>query len=648
MMDISTAIDTQPSFADPDLKSVDLNVDIENSGAGSLSRPVNSLPPMPDHISTPPPSLSEASYEALNSIIQYNFNAPLIQNIPYGEYTEAVGVIDSAASVPPLDYPTADLEVPQDWENPGLVPKPELSVKPDPAWRDITFLEYAPVDFDLLELDMSELVYTPPDVREMDWREELVYDDDEEFRERLKSIMLKEDGEPRSWLLKTTADKMLELKLRDLRRETSKAINALFEDAAARNFSLPLGRVDAAAEELAEAENMNMYKAIQEIREEVYQAANEVFFTAVQQSFTIERQHFQLFLRYVRQNLQVYRLNLQVAEAAYKALAQIYQNVVQAINLEVEVYNTYIATQQAQNTAIGQQDTLLQAQTASFLARVQTYNARADVKRAAADVEGTDIKQRTLEIKAYGERLKIEIANISIIEQNLDAFRSAIKAHGDYFSWYEDALSAYESWLSAKSSASAFNESKVQAYSKLWGAEERRIGAFSDYVNGSISVMDEEIRRFREASRTQREYLGHVRDVASSSLDYLSAFTSAAREQQSYYRDFTSADISHQAATYSLGVAQAKVEMAQQAIDNEATAQYTRIDAAKQAATLAAAGALAQASSTIMQMSVGARGGVSESVQGQDSGGMATNVNRSKTWSKSCQSSYNYSQKAPT
>ena len=648
LMDINTTVDAQPDFSDPDFTTVNLDVDIAGSGAGSLSKPSDRAPGMPGHTRPLVPSLTGATYEAINSLIQYNFESPLVQNIPYGDYTEAVGVLDSAASPPPQNYPTADLETPEDWDNPGLVPKPDFPLKDEPNWRDITYLEYAPINFDLLELDMSDLEYEEPDIEEMNWREELVYGDDEEFRERLKSIMLKEEGEPKSWLSKTTADKMMELKLRDLRRETSKAINNLFEDAAARNFSLPHGKVDVASEELSEAEAQSMYKAIQEVREEVYQAANEVFFTAVQQSFTIERQHFQLFLRYIRQNLQVYKLNLQLAEAAYKSLIQIYQGVVQAINLEVEAYNTYISTQQAQNTALSQQNGVLQAQTASFLARVQAYGSRISVKNAAADAIGTDVKQRTLPIKAYGERLKIDIANISIIEQNLNAFRSAIRANGEYFNWYEDALSAYEAWLSAKSSASSFNEDKIKAYSKLWSAEEKRIGAFSDYVNSSTSVMDDEIRRFREAIRVQREYIGHVRDAASGSVQYMQAFASAARDQQAYHRDFTGADIAYQAAQYSLDISQAKKEMAQQAINAEANAQYTRIDAAKQAASLVAAGALAQASSTIMQMSIGARGSASESVQGQDAGSKTDAIQQSRAWSKACQSTYTFTQKAPS
>jgi len=647
MLDASTQADTVPDFVDVQFNNVDLQVDIAGAGSSALQEPTFSRSTAPRPPNVAPPSLTRATYEAFQSLIAYAHTSPVIQDIVYPEYVEAVGTLNSRPADPPLDYPQADLLGTYDWAKPAEPAKPDMYVEDYPDWQPIRRRDFQPLDLSLLEFDYSDLVYEPPDVREMEQRTELRYDDDLDLRERIKQILLGTDEEVNQWLLRTTQESFMAVALRGRREKVSKEIEQAFEAAAARNISLPYGGLDAIAAEIAEAELDEKYVAIQEVRGEVYEAATNAVITSMQRALQIENNHFQLFMRYARQNLQVYKLNLQLATTAYEAVLGIFDKIVQALNTEVEAYNQYVSAMMAQNSALGDQASLTQAQVQSFLAKVQAYSTRIDVKRAATEVVSTDVRLQTMDVQAYGARLQADLANVQIVEQNIDAFRKAIKAHSDSFKWYDEAMGAYESWLSAKTSAIDVNESKVQAYSKLWSSEDRRISAFSDYVSQSISQMEAEIQRYKEAVRTQREFLSGISQAANSTMQAINAYESAVRDEQGYVRDYNSASISFQAGQYSQSISEAKKELAQQSIDAESEAQFARLEAAKAAATLVTAGALAQAANTIMQVSVGARGSASENVSGQDSGVLSTSVQNSKSWRKACRKSYNYSENAP-
>jgi len=523
-----------------------------------------------------------------------------------------------------------------------------MTVEDYPDWQPIRLREFTPLDLSLLEFDYSDLVYEPPDVQEMERRTELRYDDDMDLRGRIKQILLGADDEVTQWLLRTTQENFMAVALRGRREKVSKEIEQAFETAAARNISLPYGGLDAVAAELAEAELDEKYAAIQEVRNEAYEAATNAVITSMQRALQIESNHFQLFMRYARQSLQVYKLNLQLATTAYEAVLGIFDKIVQVLNTEVEAYNQYVSAMMAQNSALGDRASLTQAQVQSFLAKVQAYSTRIDVKRAATEVVATDVKLQTMDVEAYAARLQADLANVQIVEQNIDAFRKAIKAHSDHFKWYDSAMSAYEAWIAAKTSEIDINKEKIQGYSRLWSAEDRRISAYSDYVSQSISQMEAELQAYNKAVSAQREYFSGISQAANSTMQAVNAYASGIREVNSGIRDYNSANVSYQAAQYSQEVAQAKIELAQQSIDAEASAQTTRLEAAQAAAKVVAAGALAQAASTMFQVSVSARGSVSENVSGQDAGSRFVSTQTSRAWRRACRKSYNYSENAPT
>ena len=639
-------VGTPPNFSSVPFNNVDLSATVGGTGGAALNAPSYSPPSVP----TPSysiPSLSGAAYNAVAGAISYAFSAPTINGSLHGNPEDAQGTLNNAPASPPVDYPEADLLELFDWVKPAGPSRPTMDVEEYPEWMPIRRYEFEPLGLEQLGFDYSDLVYEPPDIAEMERRAELVYEDDLGLRERIRNIIEQSDDEVTQWLRRTTQENFMRVALRGRKEKASKEIEQAFEAAAARNISLPYGGLDAVADEIAQAELDEKYVSIQEVRNEVYEAATNAMVTSMQRALQIERNHFQLFMRYARQNLEVYKLNLQLATTAYESVLGIFSGLVQVINTEVDSYNQYISAVQAQNSALGEQASLTQAQVQSFLAKVQAYSTRIDVKRAATEVVATDVQLQTMDIEAYAERLKADLANIQIIEQNIDAFRKAIKVHSDNFKWYESVMSAYEAWISAKASAIDVNKEKVQGYSRLWSAEDRRISAYSDYVSQSISQLEAELQAYNKAVSAQREYFSGISQAASSTMQAMNAYASSVREVNSGIRDYNAADVAFQAAQNSQQIADAKIELAQQSIEAEASAQTTRLEAARAAAQVVAAGSLAQAGATMFQVSYAARGSTSENVSGQDVGVRQSNFQTSKAWRRACRSSYNYSENAP-
>jgi hypothetical protein len=579
--------------------------------------------------------------------INHVFVAGALSDISYPTTIDADGTLDSSAPVPPLKHPEAELVEVDDWDAPEPPELPEMDVEEDPEWVPIERRDFEPVALSLAELDL-EFEYEPPEIEPLAGAEEIKYEDDEDLRDRIKAILRQQDQEVTKWRSVVTQEVLLSVALRGRKEKVSKEIERAFEGAAARNISLPYGGLDAAVDELSQAELDERYTAIQTVRNEVYEASTNVMVSAVQRALQIERNHFQLFLRYARQELQIYKLNLQLATTAYESVVQIYEKLVQLYNMDVEAYNQYMSAQQAQNEAYGQQASLTQAETQSFLARVQAYSSRISVKRAATEAVSVSTKLKATPVQAYAAQLKADVANLDIVEQNISAFRTAIKAHGDSTKWYDDALGAYEAWVTAKSSAIDVNAASVQAYSKLWGAEEKRMSAYSDYVSQSMSHAESALNAYKAAVSTQREYFSGLSQAASSTMRAIKAYEGAVRDAQAAVREGNSAQISYQAAMDTVAITEAKKELAQQSINAEAYAQSARLRAAKAAASMVAAGALAQAGSTMVQSSVSTRGTASESVSGQHSDSYVSSMDKSTSWRSACRETTRYSQNAPT
>lgn len=582
------------------------------------------------------PNFEQAAYQAVVSLIDFAHNSDLISDISYVDGLDFVEPPDTDMPAPPLDYPTS-----------GTLPVPEAPPRADldapdfselgtkPTLRPIEFTPFTLSGLEPLDLCADIPEYEPPDAALMPWRDEVFYEDDEGFRATLKQLMAG-DGELARWVEGLTQQKLYEQLTRTHDLEAKRQIDRVMADAAARNFSLPNGPTEERVMAVAGEELEKGFQASVQVRDEVYQASMNALTTAIQQAIRVERYHFGLHVRYLRQNLRVYQLNLALAADAYNTLVQVTNTLVGFIRAKVDAYNQYVSALTDENRAVLAQTAFSDAEVDTFLARLGMYDADVSLLRKAVQTRSADIRDQAAALTEYELALRGELANADVLQQNVSAFQRAIQAHNTSLQWQDDVLAAYEAAVNASGSKAQVEESKFGSYRRLLAAEGARADSYRNYVNSSLSVLDAEIRRFRQAADSQQNYLASIRDALGSSFSAVSTIAGIAEDSARHAGSYNAARISYTAATNDTEVAKSVLDMTREALAAEVAVQRNRLDAARESARVTAAGALSQASSTIFGIRVSADGRASERVSGRDSGRLSFSGQNRRTYAKQC------------
>lgn len=639
--DMVGAVDIRDtSVKPPKIVVPDIGAEVGDSASASLESAIKPSAGSPPSGSLTLPSLSAAAYSAIKSVIEFPFESPEIPDVTYATGKSHLDIPDSNPEPPPVDYPQEDLlDLP---EAPTLEPRtpPELTIDERQEMLPITMRDYV---VDKLEpMDLSQLLESLPDVSEIDVEDAEYpdydqYEGDEALREQIRKLISGNDpDELLSWV---SAETVRELVRADMLRqdlELKARVDDVFRDAAARGFALPLGAVDAQVQQLSEQALDERMRAHVGARKEVMDAATNLVVEGLQQAVTIEQYHWAEYLSYVRRTIQTYRLNLGIAQAAYNSLVEIYNTIRRGVLAQVDAYRQYIQAQSEQSRALGLQAQLTQARVENFQSEVRMFSADVGVLQAAGRLQAADAEQRTLPLEVYEAELQGTLANLQIIRQNVSAFRQAIDNYSQATDWYSDAVSSFEAAVQAESSHVGVTEENLRAHQRLWGAEGDRIRAYESYVSDTLGVANAEIRRFESAAGAQRQYLQDISSSLGDSLAAASAWadmvSQAARATQAY----NSAQTTYTAGMDRAKIADGDLKMTQQSLNAAAEAERLRLQAARDSVRVRAAGALAQAASSVHQVSLSGSGTATEAADGSMSTREQRSVANRRSWSKQC------------
>ena len=633
MLTVATDEASDVFLSPPPFRSINLNVPVGNQGAAQLED-VNYVQPGMPTADLTGPDLEKVMYDAVVGTVDLGFSAGVIGDVNYQSGYSHVPLPSARPDTPPLDYPQESQQSLPDAPTVGGLAVPVLAPGQKPELTPIKPLVYTPSGLEPLDPDEFPS-YEPPEVDNLQWRDELKYHDDQQLRSKLRDLMAGGDEAGR-WISGLVQEKLYRSGVRGLNLQTKRQIDQQLITAAGRNFSMPIGAVDAAVAEIAGDKLEKSYEVAQQVGDEVYQAAIDAVTEAISRSVQVEQYHFRLYMRYVRQNLRVYRRNIELATEVYNTLVGIYNDAARAVRIRIQAYNQFIQAISAENRAFAAAVDIREAEVQTYQARVMMFASDTSLLRKASQVQQADVEQRTLPLMTYQSDLKGHMANLEIIQQNLDGFRQSIDAYSQYFQWYDDAIGAFDSATDAETSKITVNTNKFDAYRQLWSAEQDRASSFRDYVGSSFSVFDDEMRRFRQAVSAQQSYLSAVNQSLSHATSAVSSHQSVVSTIEQHANDYNAARITHQSASDGVGISAATTKMADQAISSEADAHYARLDTAREAAKLTAAGALSQAASAIFQVSVSADGSASERVSGRDSGDRRYSVQDRKSFTRSC------------
>jgi len=611
------------SLARPVLPNFTFAVDIGPTSAAKLLDPGTYIkrgtPPVLGGTS---PSLEGVTYNAVMSTIALGHKSGVLDDITYQKSLDSIDLPDDEPDSAPKNYPERRPEGDAgDAGLPDLV-APEFELGDRPGMLPIQPIDFEPSGIEPIDLSDYMPEYEPPDVSELDWQPELGYEEDANLRSKLQQLMEGAD-EIAHWIGATVQGKLYQSDIRELERRTKTQIDKIMDQTAGANFSLPHGPAEQLVLQVAGEELEESYKASQRIRDEVFDAA-------------VKQYHFKLYMRYLRQNLRVYQLNLELATKAYNALVEIYGLIERSIGVHVDAYNQYVSAVNAENRAITTQVAFTEAEVATYRARVQMYASEVGLRQKSAQVQKDDVRNQALVFGEYQAQLRGTMADLEIVQTNIEGFQEAVRAYSNQTQWYDSALSAYDAHVDAGLSQISVDESKFENYRRLWAAEGDRMGAYREYLQASTSAMDASLRDHRAAVQAQQSYLSSINESLGASLQAVSSYSQAAGVSARHVGSFNAADVSYISAQNDVNVAEAVADMSEDAIAVEAKAQYAKLDAANEAAKVTAAGALAQASSAIFQVGLSATGSSSERVSGRDTGSERYSRNQRKDFSKVC------------
>ena len=618
----------------PSLPNFSFNVDIGASAKAKLIDPRYTAPPTP--VATlRRPSLEGTAYSAIQALIHYTHNTKPLDNIKYLSGLDNISLPSDEPDAPPLTYPQQTPKGdPGGASTPDLSP-PEFSLGDRPELATMTPIDFTPSG--LRPVDLGDLMpeYEPPDVSELEWQTELKYEADGGLRAKLRELTEGRD-EVSHWIGQMVQAKLYVSDIRELERRTKTQLDQIMDQTAGKNFSLPHGPAEALVLGEAGRELEDSYKAAQKIRDEVFDAAITTVTEAVGRSIVVEQYHFKLYMRYLRQNLRVYQLNLELANQAYNALVEVYGLVERGLRTRIDAYNQYVNAVTAENRALASQVNFTEAEVSSYRAKVQMYAAEVGLRQKSAQVQRDDVRYQALVFDEYQAQLRGALADLQIVETNIEAFQEAVRAYSNHTQWYDSALGAYEAHIDAGVSKIAVDEAKFDSYRQLWAAEGERAGAFREYVQASTSAMDASLQDYREAVRTQQGYFSDVIGALNSSVQAAAGYSQAAGEAAQHAGAYNSAGVSYTSALNDVAVAEGAKDMAQDAILAESSVQLAKLATANEAAKVTAAGALSQAASAIFQVGLSATGASSHRVSGRDSGSTRASAQDRKSFSKVC------------
>jgi hypothetical protein len=466
------------------------------------------------------------------------------------------------------------------------------------------------------------------------WQDELVFSEDADLQARVKNVLAGREFAP--WVSEVVQRLLVSSDTRTLSSEVKQALDNILDDGAARGYSLPTGAVMARTMEVSSRQVEAEYEAAKKVMSEVYAAAMDLLSTAVAQALRIERYHFALYMRYVQQNLKVYRANIQIAAAVYNALASIVNRFYDWLRLHVEAYNAYVDSVLDVASAKAEELSLARVDVSNAQSQVLMYRADVGVYKASADVARLEVERSVIPLDVYAAQIEGAMANLQIVQQNVEAYKQAVRNYSQAFDWLTDKFAAYEAAIRADSSGIQVTSANVDAYRRLWSAEQRRISAYEDYLRSTLSVFNEEMQRFNTAARAQRNYFSLLRSAANSAMQVLSTAVSAQERKLRADETKVQADLSKNLADAEVALSELQTDHASWSLAATATSTNAKLDAALRSIQMRAAGALSQIASSIYQVSFGAQTTSSDTLSGQWGSQRSINMARRRTWSNDC------------
>lgn len=604
-------------------------------GSGGSAGEIPSPPETPKGFQfqfTSPPSAPTVS--VLARAANYNPTAAVLQwaNPPaalvpeYGEPHEPGDLPDATDSPPPLDYPSM-LQVDTSGDagfqfeakpviqigtRPTLI-NPALDafeIEPVEPYSD-PLPEYEPIQSTLLA-DPLKLDYAA----------------DQGLIDRLKTSLSGVDV-----LATAIQEAIYHSATRDIDREQMQAVQAVMSLAASRGFSMPLGAVNAQVAEVAHDIRTKRNAASSQVRDETLKRAMDVLLEATAQSIAHEAKRFEIHISYSKKLVQTLEFNLRAARETFDAAVTLFNQKLDLVKSIAKNYREYVRAVESQDAAVVADVRLELEKATTYRAEVSMFEAQIGTAAAIADVESTDVKQQALILSEYESYLTGALANVGIVRENLESFRTAIGAFAKALDTDTQKFDAYAEQIRAVGSIPGVWEANVSAYAGFWRAESDRVGTYGAFVQEAGRKLDAEAGEFQRYASAHRSWLQAEASKIQSQTSIIGTFNRAIRAGTGYGSAFNRAEAQYTAAQNMRGLTVAANSMNRQSLDANQEAFDARMKANRLATDATISSGLASTALGVTSVSLGVAGSVGTGKRASRDASTTVSKSARRSWS---------------
>jgi hypothetical protein len=296
------------------------------------------------------------------------------------------------------------------------------------------------------------------------------------------------------------------------RTETRRAIDAAYNEAADRGFSMPPGFLLAATQQARQAGADNLSRSATDIAVSQAELEQKNLQFAVTTSIGLRSTMLNAALSYMQSLVTINGQALEYAKGRLSAIIEVYNSAVKAWGAKLDAYKAETAVY----------ETRLKASLATidlYLAEIKALETLTTVDRARVDIYRARIESLTAlsnvyraQIEAVGQRAGLEKIKLDLFSTKVQAFNVRVQAKNSEWQGYAASING-------QSALSRLYGDQVQAYVSQLKGYETSIGAQTEVVRAASLTNQARATQYKAVLDVYTAVVGARGEVARTKLE---------------------------------------------------------------------------------------------------------------------------------
>lgn len=271
--------------------------------------------------------------------------------------------------------------------------------------------------------------------------------------------------------------------------EARRAIDAAFNEAAARGWTIPTGAATAGARRARQAAADNNATAAREIVVMQAEMEQKNLQFAVSTSLSLRQTILSAALNYQQNLISINGQALDYAKNIVANMIEVYNIQVRAFGVRMEAYRAQVAAYEARLRAA--------------MAAIEIYKAELDGQKTLVDVDRSRVELYRSRIdaldslaKVYKSRVDVVVEQAGLQKLRLDLFRTQVEAYSAQVQGKRAEFDAYAAAISGQEARVRIFASQVDAYRGQVDGFRARIQAQAEVVQAKVQANDSQVKQY--------------------------------------------------------------------------------------------------------------------------------------------------------